>query len=67
MGTTTSGDNLPLSYLWPREVALGLADATTVARRSRDADPVNLQLRQEVELDKEEVSLGGLFDEVSRG
>ena len=67
MGATTSGDNLLLFHLWPREVALGLADATTVARRSRDADPVNLQLRQEVELDKEEVSLGGLFDEVSRG
>ena len=67
MGATTSGDNLLLFHLWPREVALGLADATTVARRSRDADPVNLQLRQEVGLDKEEASLGGLFDEVSRG
>jgi len=53
--------------LWPREVAFGLAEATTVARRSREAAPVSLQLRQEVGLDNGEVSAGELSDDALRG
>lgn len=53
--------------LWPREVAFGLAEATTVARRSREAVPVILQLRQEAGLGDGEVSAEELFDDALRG
>jgi len=55
------------NVLWPREVAFGLAEATTAARRSREADPVSLQLRQEVGVDNEEVSVEELLDDTLRG
>jgi len=53
--------------LCPRELALGLAEATTLAKMSKEAVPVNLQLKQDVGVGVEDVSAEELLCDGFRG
>ena len=54
-------------HLCPRELALGLAEATTLAKMSKEAVPVNLQLKQDVGVGVEDVSAEELLCDGFRG
>ena len=54
-------------HLCPRELALGLAEATTLAKMSKEAVPVNLQLKQDVGVGVGDVSAEELLCDGFRG